>query len=241
MALFDHYEYDNLLYTDRECPTLKIRKIARSKYDRCTNRHVPRFDHYCGWLNQATGDEVKADYFIVLQYLSMRHFEIVGVLLLMSVMSVFLGIFLVFHLYITACNMTTNEFFKWRAVEKFHKKEKKRYQEALKDGKVKPVTKNGSAKTALADHSSDTDVGCTGPLSNATLKDGENSKEIFDPGLMPRNIYNKGVVANFMEILRPLSMRDEAILRQMKSLKQEADSVHTNTVNRSSMKSKNAN
>ena len=39
MALFDHYEYDNLLYTDRECPTLKIRKIARSKYDRCTNRH----------------------------------------------------------------------------------------------------------------------------------------------------------------------------------------------------------
>ena len=39
MALFDHYEYDNLLYTERECPTLKIRKIARSKYDRCTNRH----------------------------------------------------------------------------------------------------------------------------------------------------------------------------------------------------------
>lgn len=39
MALFDHYEYDNLMYTNRECPTLKIRKIARSKYDRCTNRH----------------------------------------------------------------------------------------------------------------------------------------------------------------------------------------------------------
>ena len=54
-------------------------------------------------------------------------------------------------------------------------------------------------------------------------------------------VHSKGVVANFMEILRPLSMRDEAILRQMKSLKQEADSVHTNTVNRSSMKSKNAN
>jgi hypothetical protein len=43
MALFDHYEYDNLLYTERECPTLKIRKIARSKYDRCTNKHGELF------------------------------------------------------------------------------------------------------------------------------------------------------------------------------------------------------
>ena len=39
IILFDHYEYDNLLYNKRNCPTLKIRKIARSKYDRCTNRH----------------------------------------------------------------------------------------------------------------------------------------------------------------------------------------------------------
>jgi hypothetical protein len=39
MQLFDHYEYDNVLYKNRECPTLKIRKIARSKYDRYTKRH----------------------------------------------------------------------------------------------------------------------------------------------------------------------------------------------------------
>ncbi len=39
MPLFDHYEYDNILYTNRECPTLKIRKIARSKFDRCTGKH----------------------------------------------------------------------------------------------------------------------------------------------------------------------------------------------------------
>jgi len=39
ISLFDHYEYDNLLYTNRECPTLTIRKVARSKYDRITKRH----------------------------------------------------------------------------------------------------------------------------------------------------------------------------------------------------------
>ena len=82
ILLFDHYEYDNVFYTKRNCPTLKIRKIARSKYDRYTKKHgemyglffytrdihvvvsdhmmfsfcinvkVPRFDHFCGWLNQ---------------------------------------------------------------------------------------------------------------------------------------------------------------------------------------------
>jgi hypothetical protein len=39
IPLFDHYEYDNVLYRNRECPTLKIRKIARSKYDRYTKKH----------------------------------------------------------------------------------------------------------------------------------------------------------------------------------------------------------
>ena len=30
MTLFDHYEYDNVLYTDRTCPTLKIREFVSS-------------------------------------------------------------------------------------------------------------------------------------------------------------------------------------------------------------------
>lgn len=40
MPLFDHYPYDDVLYKNQICPTLKIRKIARSKYDRFTRRHV---------------------------------------------------------------------------------------------------------------------------------------------------------------------------------------------------------
>ncbi len=42
MPLFDHYPYDDVLYKNQICPTLKIRKIARSKYDRFTRRHVVR-------------------------------------------------------------------------------------------------------------------------------------------------------------------------------------------------------
>ena len=55
IPLFDHYEYDNVLYTQRLCPTLKIRKIARSKYDKYTKKHgelsmglvAPTLSHIC--------------------------------------------------------------------------------------------------------------------------------------------------------------------------------------------------
>ena len=58
IARFDNYPYDHFLYVpDNVCPTLRIRKLARSKYDRYTGRHVPRFDHYCGWLGNAIGEE----------------------------------------------------------------------------------------------------------------------------------------------------------------------------------------
>ncbi|CAB9508468.1 Probable palmitoyltransferase ZDHHC4 [Seminavis robusta] len=56
---YDNYSYDGILYraTNNTCPTLKIRKLARSKYDRFSQTHVPRFDHYCGWLGNTIGEE----------------------------------------------------------------------------------------------------------------------------------------------------------------------------------------
>jgi hypothetical protein len=48
---FDNYPYDGLLFVNKVCPTMGIRKLARSKYDRYTNRHVARFDHFCGWID----------------------------------------------------------------------------------------------------------------------------------------------------------------------------------------------
>ena len=69
IAKYDNYPYDNVLYvqqaTDDEtvvavvCPTTGIvKKLARSKYDKYKHlQHIPRYDHYCGWLHQAIGEE----------------------------------------------------------------------------------------------------------------------------------------------------------------------------------------
>ena len=55
---FDNYKYDGVLYrTGCVCPTSKIRKLARSKFDRFSFQQVPRFDHFCGWLGNSIGEE----------------------------------------------------------------------------------------------------------------------------------------------------------------------------------------
>lgn len=58
MHKYDNYKYDGVLYLSNNiCPTLGIRKLARSKFDRVSKTHVPRFDHCCGWLGNTIGEE----------------------------------------------------------------------------------------------------------------------------------------------------------------------------------------
>jgi hypothetical protein len=227
ISLFDHYEYDNVLYSDKLCPTLKIRKIARSKYDRSSQRHAPRFDHYCSWLNQAVGErnyrwfllflavhvfmcwygtwvmasvmygeilekdllnatffnvgtgvEVKADFVIVFHYIFRRHFQLCGVLLLMSVMGATLGIFLGFHLYITSLNMTTNEYFKWRSVKRWHRKERLKYEAAMKNGMIGKKCDS----VLLSQQVPDGDVSCVGASTGEPPSDIIADDVILDPG-----------------------------------------------------------
>eukprot|EP00977_Amphora_coffeiformis_P019864 scaffold7551_cov168-Amphora_coffeaeformis.AAC.1 len=57
LHIYDNYAYDNVLYFNRVCPTKHIRKLARSKFDRYSGDHVPRYDHFCPVLNRTIGEE----------------------------------------------------------------------------------------------------------------------------------------------------------------------------------------
>jgi palmitoyltransferase len=50
------FAFDGLLYAPRRCPTMRFTAPARSKFCRVTNRRVARFDHFCGWMNNAIGE-----------------------------------------------------------------------------------------------------------------------------------------------------------------------------------------
>ena len=137
-------------------------------------------------LSGVTGAEVEADYIIIFHYIFSRNMPICAVLLLMSVMGVMLGAFLGFHIWITSFNMTTNEQFKWKRVKQWHKKERKKYERALKEGKV--AAKSNPGMMAKQQVSSDVDVGCTGPVAGAN-PDVIAEDAIIDPGPIPTYIY----------------------------------------------------
>jgi len=176
------------------------------------------------FFNAVTGEEVQADKIVVFHFLFARHFQICGVLMLMSVMAVMLGIFLAFHLYITSQNMTTNEFFKWRSVRRWHKKEKLKYKHTLKDGNLKTASNADTMSKQVPDG----DVGCTGPVTAESSLQVIDDDEVIDPGPMPKNIYNKGIIKNFSEIFYPLSLRDEATQRFRVALRDGSEKCSSN-------------
>ena len=138
------------------------------------------------YLSGVTGAEVEADYIIIFHYIFSRNMPICAVLLLMSVMGVMLGVFLGFHICITSFNMTTNEQFKWKRVRQWHKKERKKYERALKEGKVAAKSNPGMMAKQV---SSDVDVGCTGPVAGGANPGAIAEDAIIDPGPMPPYIY----------------------------------------------------
>lgn len=277
---FDNYEYDNLLFVqNRICPTANIRKLARSKYCRYTKRHIPRFDHFCGWLNQPVGEEnyryfllflgvqtfmciygsyvtallfweqivtldllnsrfynavtneeVPTSYFVVFNYLYATNKGIAGCFLLQIVLGFAFVPFLIFHLMLVCRNMTTNEFYKWRSVKAWHRKAKKNYLLALKEGRVGNKDKKGVVGAmGLGETLDNVDVGCTGVTNintennEITIKNDKNNDDeedemddTMDPGPLPTNIYNIGLVQNVKEVLFPRSLRKDALIRWAK-------------------------
>ena len=131
--------------------------------------------------------------------------------MLMAVMAVCLGSFLLYHVWITTKGLTTNECFKWDEIKKWYKLEKQRYEKALKEGEVIETRKLAAPPTV-----SDGDVTCTpGQSSSGPSSDSEGAAAIddvdavVDPGPPPVNIYNRGFVENWREVIFPISKRKQ--------------------------------
>jgi palmitoyltransferase len=211
ISRFDNYAYDGWLYKNNNiCPTLHIRKLARSKYDRYTSRHIPRFDHYCIWIGQPIGEEnyrlfllfltihllmcaygsiilYKVFCFLTLQesFLNVihHHLAILITLAIMICMTGLLAGFLSFHLFLISKNTTANEYQKWKDIKSWHEEATCQYQSSL-------ARRTNAANIAKQDE------------EYATV-----TSNMVDPGLMPTNAYDMGHLANIHEVMFPRSMR----------------------------------
>jgi palmitoyltransferase ZDHHC4 len=279
---YNNYSPDELLYDSsivyKPCITTKLpMKVPRSKYDRIIyNSHVPRYDHFCGWLfntigqenyrffllfllvhviqclygsvvltflfqerlskqklleitwvNRYTGEEIAPghSHYLVFSYLFDYYTAEMGVLLLMVVMGLALGCFLVYHMYITSVNITTNEAMKWDDIKKYYKDSVRRYNAAVKRNDPRVVVQESFAvkpkRSAIADD--DREVRCTPPIAGASEahsrqhmeEDSEldEMEKIYHPGVYPVNMYDRGFIENWKEVLFPLSLRPEYVAK----------------------------
>eukprot|EP00526_Cylindrotheca_closterium_P013730 CAMPEP_0113604890 /NCGR_PEP_ID=MMETSP0017_2-20120614/2033_1 /TAXON_ID=2856 /ORGANISM="Cylindrotheca closterium" /LENGTH=353 /DNA_ID=CAMNT_0000513339 /DNA_START=278 /DNA_END=1336 /DNA_ORIENTATION=- /assembly_acc=CAM_ASM_000147 len=165
------------------------------------------------FFDRATGEEVESTWFIVLQFLFAQETAICTVMIVMGVMALALGGFLGYHVHITSKNQTTNEDDKWKDVLKWYKTEKKRWDEAVAAGLVKPDETEEPTNEKKGPVVGDGDVTCTGAsAAPAESQEGKSpDDEYFDPGAEPKNLHNKGFKQNWMEVLFPISLRKDVL------------------------------
>jgi hypothetical protein len=165
------------------------------------------------FFDRQTGQEYEADKWVIFQYLFHKHMYEAGVFAIMAVMAIALFFFLAYHFYITSMGMTTNEDFKFKQVKKWHKEQVRKYEEYKKQQALNG-TGCGAMKTETTQQKPpvpDGDVTCTGGKDGQ--KEGNVQDEsivVEDPGPVPKNIYNRGFVENWKEVLFPVSLQRKA-------------------------------
>jgi palmitoyltransferase len=167
------------------------------------------------FFDRYSGEEYKADKWIIFQYLFHTHFAEAGVLAVMVAMSIALGLFLLYHCWLTSRGMTTNESYKWGQVHTWYKRELRRYNQAIKNGEISLVTDEKKNQPVVTD----SDITCTPvPGRTETQESSEVSQQeeedaIVHPGPEPKNIYDRGFVENWKEVIFPLSLRKDDAAR----------------------------
>lgn len=115
-------------------------------------------------------------------------------------------------MYLTSVNQTTNEAGKWSDITRWYKKQKKKYNDAVKKGLVNPA-ENSTPTSPETPEVQDGDVTCTGSSNNQSTKRQEPlpQQQYFDPGPIPKNKYDRGFVENWKEVIFPMSLRMDAL------------------------------
>ncbi|XP_010324831.1 probable protein S-acyltransferase 17 isoform X2 [Solanum lycopersicum] len=200
------YPYDNIIFSEKECPTCKIPKPARSKHCSICDRCVARFDHHCGWMNNCIGEK-NSRYFMAFLF---WHFLLcvygaVAIALVLAgrlkelrvidILTVYYGIEKSFsslapHVVVT---------FKWKEYLSWKRKvnEAKASAAALKAslGELNHEKKHPVSKWKAFFQRS--------PLEEVEV--------------VKNNIYDRGVLQNVFEIVVPLSSRRSFLQRKPKS------------------------
>jgi len=230
---FDNYPYDEILFVQgRICPTTGIRKLARSKFDRYTNVHVSKFDHFCGWLHNAIGEQNYRWFLLfLLVHVSMCAYgtTILGYLFSLEVEKHRLWDQTFF-------NTNTGEEFKATPYVVFHYLFQRR---KIQSGLFLLLT----AMTVVLNIflSWHCWIACLGMTTNESVKwtqirkshkiklrlfseavrngssadnsEASDEEKILHPGPEPKNIYNIGLIENWKDVFFPRSLRKEAMNR----------------------------
>ena len=194
------------------------------------------------FFNAKTNQVIPATSSVIFQFLLYRYFFIVGVIILMGTMGLLLTLFLGFHVYIASNGMTTNEFYKWRNLRKWHGKCCKYWRIAREKGEGVSTCQEKGVKWNFSfgrlhfsrttevknDKAKDntTTSTTTTTSSKTTIKNinlpardilyiQENDEIIIlHPGEVPKNIYDNGFVNNWKDVLFPRSIARRDALKK---------------------------
>ena len=150
------------------------------------------------FVNQITGNRVTASHAIVFRYMFANHGLLMCAFLLCTIMGVCVSAFFGYHVYLIVRGTTTNESYKWGLVSSYYKRRKKREKEAAAKAPVK-----GKRTEQGGDQNPKQGGGRYAPSKSSTPRPLEQRPDADFPALIPPNIYNRGIFANIMVVLRP--------------------------------------
>lgn len=169
---------------------------------------VTFFDRY-------SGEEIQNSKYIVFQYLFNKYLLEAAVLAMTTILGAALILFLGYHVWLTSRGLTTNESYKWDQVKKWYKRELQRYNDAVKNGEIVTAGQPDASQPAVV--VTDGDVTCTPGMNDSANSNSKINKQVRSddnavshPGPNPVNIYNRGFVENWKEVIFPVSLRKGA-------------------------------